>query len=90
MASVRWSVTIVFGRIRPRDITRTSHCQDSNWVKKVKHSHNTPMKVQGGEEVQLVLIHDLDTRWGEWSASRPRRTLPPGKGPAVPNGQEAW
>jgi hypothetical protein len=27
--------------------------------------------------------------WGEWSASRPGRTLPPGKGPPVPTGQEA-
>jgi len=26
---------------------------------------------------------------GEWSASRPDRTLPPGKGPPVPIGQEA-
>jgi hypothetical protein len=26
---------------------------------------------------------------GEWSASRPRRALAPGKGPAVPTGQEA-
>jgi hypothetical protein len=26
---------------------------------------------------------------GEWSASRPGRALPPGKGPAVPIGQEA-
>jgi hypothetical protein len=26
---------------------------------------------------------------GEWSASRPGRSLPPGKGPPVPIGQEA-
>jgi hypothetical protein len=26
---------------------------------------------------------------GEWSASRPDRALPPGKGPSVPTGQEA-
>jgi hypothetical protein len=26
---------------------------------------------------------------GEWSASRPSRALPPGKGPLVPIGQEA-
>jgi hypothetical protein len=26
---------------------------------------------------------------GEWSASRPGRTLPPGKGPPVPIGEEA-
>jgi hypothetical protein len=33
--------------------------------KKVKQSHNTPMEAQGGEEVYLLLIHDLGTRWGE-------------------------
>jgi hypothetical protein len=27
--------------------------------------------------------------WGEWSASRPGRALPPGKGPPVPIGEEA-
>jgi hypothetical protein len=39
------------------------------------------MEAHGGEEVQILLIHDLDTRWGEWSASHPGRALPPGKGP---------
>jgi hypothetical protein len=43
----------------------------------------------GGEEVLLLLIHDLGTTWGEWAASRPGRTLPPGKGPPVPIVQEA-
>jgi hypothetical protein len=47
------------------------------------------MEALGGEEVQLLLIHDLGTRWGEWSASRPGRALPPGKGPPVPIVQEA-
>jgi hypothetical protein len=28
-----------------------------------------------------LLIHILDTRWGEWSASHPVPALPPGKGP---------
>jgi hypothetical protein len=31
------------------------------------------MKGQGGEEVQLLLIHDLGTRWGEWPGSLPSR-----------------
>jgi hypothetical protein len=31
-------------------------------------------------------ILDLDTRLGEWSASRPPATLPPGKEPLVPIG----
>jgi hypothetical protein len=38
----------------------------------------------GREEVQFLLIPDLGTRWGEWSASRPGRALPPGKGPRYP------
>jgi hypothetical protein len=49
-----------------------------------KLSHNTPMVEQGGEDVQLLLIHELDTRCGEWSASRIDHALPPGKGPMVP------
>jgi hypothetical protein len=32
---------------------------------------------------------NLGTRWGEWSASRPGRALPPGKEPPVPTVQEA-
>jgi hypothetical protein len=36
----------------------------------------------------LLLILDLSTSWGEWSASRTCRALPPGKGP-VPIGLEA-
>jgi hypothetical protein len=47
------------------------------------------MKAHGGEEVHLLLILDLGTRWGEWSASRPGRALAPGKNPPVPIGQEA-
>jgi hypothetical protein len=47
------------------------------------------MEALGGREVQLLLIHDLGTREGEWSESRPGRALPPGKGPPVPIGQEA-
>jgi hypothetical protein len=42
----------------------------------------------GGEEIKILLIHDLGTGWGEWSASRPGRDLPPGKGPPVPIVQE--
>jgi hypothetical protein len=47
------------------------------------------MEALGGEEIQLLLIYELGTRWGEWSASRPGRALPPGKGPPVPIVQEA-
>jgi hypothetical protein len=31
---------------------------------KVKQSHNIHMEVQGGEEIQLLLIIDLATIWG--------------------------
>jgi hypothetical protein len=44
------------------------------------------MKAVRGEEVQLLLILDLGTRLGEWSASRPGRALPQGKEPPVPIG----
>jgi hypothetical protein len=43
----------------------------------------------GGRGVYLLLIHDLGTRRGEWSASRLGSALVPGKGPPVPIGQEA-
>jgi hypothetical protein len=38
------------------------------------------MDGQGGQETYLLLILNLGTRRGEWSASRPGRALPPGKG----------
>jgi hypothetical protein len=59
------------------------------YYSKVKQSLYTPWRRLGGEEVELLLIHDLGTRWGEWSASRPGRALTPGKGPPVPIVQEA-
>jgi hypothetical protein len=46
------------------------------------------MEVQGGEEVQLLLIHDLDIRCGVVSLT-PRPRITPGKGPPVPIVQEA-
>jgi hypothetical protein len=47
------------------------------------------METLGGEEVELLLVHDLGTRCGKWSASRPGRALLPGKWPPVPILQEA-
>jgi hypothetical protein len=35
------------------------------------------------------LFHDLGTKWGEWSESRPGHALPLGKVPTVPTEQEA-
>jgi hypothetical protein len=43
----------------------------------------------GERGVQFLPILDLGTRWGEWSASRSGRALPPGKGPLIPIVQEA-
>jgi hypothetical protein len=57
---------------------------------KVKQSHNIVMELQGVEDVQLLLIHDLVTKWGEWSASRPDRASPQGKGSPEPIVQKAW
>jgi hypothetical protein len=37
------------------------------------------MEALGGKEVQLLLIHDLGTRWGEWSALRHGRAFTPGE-----------
>jgi hypothetical protein len=42
--------------------------------------HYTPRRRLGGEELQLLLILYLETRWGEWSASLPGRALASGKG----------
>jgi hypothetical protein len=44
------------------------------------------MEVLGGRGGIALLILDLGTRWGEWSASRSGRALVPGK---VPTGQDA-
>jgi len=50
----------------------------------LKKSRYTPWRRLGGEEVWLLLIHNLGTRWGEWSASRPGRALSRGKDPRYP------
>jgi hypothetical protein len=47
------------------------------------------MEALGGRGGIAPSHHDLGTRGGEWSASRPGRALPPGKGPPVPTVQEA-
>jgi hypothetical protein len=45
--------------------------------KELKQCHNTTVLAQGrgGDSA------DTDSRWDEWSASRPCRALPPWKGP---------
>jgi hypothetical protein len=65
------------------DVSEVRHCPDDRGSKKVKQSRNTPWW-RLGEEVYLLLILDLGTRWGEWSASRPGRALTQGKDPRYP------
>jgi hypothetical protein len=69
--------------------TRSLIFYRTEWHSKVKQSRYTPWRRMGGEEVQLLLILNLCTRWGEWSASRPGRALPLGKEPPVPIVQQA-
>jgi hypothetical protein len=47
------------------------------------------MEAQEGEEYSSYLFMTSTLDGGEWSASRHGRTLPLGKGPPVPIGQEA-
>jgi hypothetical protein len=48
-------------------------------VKKVKQSLYTPWRRLGGEEVYLLLILDLGTRWGWVVSVRPRSRFTPGE-----------
>jgi hypothetical protein len=57
---------------------------------KLKLSHYTPWRRLGGEEVKLLPILDLGTRWGGWSATRPGRTLAPGKGTPGTHCTRSW
>jgi hypothetical protein len=63
---------------------RYNSCFNSNGKAIPQHTYGGA----GGKDVQLLLIHDLDTRCGEWSASRLGCALPPEKGPPVPIVQE--
>jgi hypothetical protein len=58
-------------------------------VVKAKQSHNTPMEAQGERRYSSYSFTTSALDGGEWSASRPGRALPPGKGPPVPIVQEA-
>jgi hypothetical protein len=57
--------------------------------KKVKQSHNTRMEARGERVYSSYSFTTSVVDGGEWSASRPDRALPPGKGPPVPIVQEA-
>jgi hypothetical protein len=56
---------------------------------KVKQSRYTPWRRLGGEEYSFYSFTTSALDGGEWSASRPGRALPPGKGPPVPIVQKA-
>jgi hypothetical protein len=59
------------------------------YILKVKQSHYTPWKRLGEKRYSSYSFSTLALDGGEWSASRPGRALPPGKGPRVPIVQEA-
>jgi hypothetical protein len=57
--------------------------------KKLKLSHYTPRRRLGERRYSSYSFLTSALDGGEWSASRPGRDLPPGKGPPVPIVQEA-
>jgi hypothetical protein len=58
-------------------------------LKRAKQSHNTPMEAQGERSYSSYSFTTSEVDGGEWSASRPDRALPPGKGPPLPIVHEA-
>jgi hypothetical protein len=54
-----------------------------------KAGHNTPMEAQGGEDVELLLIHDLNARWGWVVNIMPWPCFTAGERTPVPIVQEA-
>jgi hypothetical protein len=71
----------------PSNQPAKTHASDRTATVTGKNKHLFYIIVES-KAVSLLLILNLGTRWGEWSASRPGRALPPGKGPPVPIGQE--
>jgi hypothetical protein len=66
--------------------------QEAGWEPckvKVKQSRYTPWRRLGGEKYRSYSFSTSALDGGEWSASRPGRALPSGKGPPVPIVQEA-
>jgi hypothetical protein len=87
--------------VRSQSAYVSDECSDKNlmhcfqwWVnilnisKKVKQSRYTPWRRLGGEEYRSYSFTTSALDGDEWSASRPGRALPPGKGPPVPIVQE--
>jgi hypothetical protein len=52
---------------------------DSNWLTSIKLSRYTPWSQIGGEEVQLLIILNLGTRWGWVVSVTPRPRFTPGE-----------
>jgi hypothetical protein len=48
------------------------------------------MEGREGQEVQLLLIHDLGTRWGEWSMSSPAALSPGKRAPGTTAQETGW
>jgi hypothetical protein len=70
-------------------------CTTPSHTFKAKLSHYAPWRHLGEEEVLLLLILDLGTRWGEWSASCSGHALAPARGPRYPlyrrlGGPQSW
>jgi hypothetical protein len=62
-----------------------------NIDKKVKQSHNTPMEAQGEKMYSSYSFATSAVDGGEWSASRPGRALPTGKGsPTLIVQKDGW
>jgi hypothetical protein len=68
---IQYSVHIFFGTL----------CILTSKREKSKVAPLHAMEALGGKEIQLLLIHDLGTRWREESASRLCRAYPRGKDP---------
>jgi hypothetical protein len=59
------------------------------YMLKLELSHYTPRRRLGREDVKLLLILDLCTRWGWMVSVTPRPRFSPGEGTPVPIVQEA-
>jgi hypothetical protein len=86
---INWLIPKFWSTIRAISWTLSLPCVLHLWHYK-KQSRYTPWRRLGG--VRWYSSYSFTTSaldWGEWSASRPGRALPPGKGPPVPIGEEA-
>jgi hypothetical protein len=76
-------------------ITNLSFALKHTWFRitaavTLKQSHNTPMEAQGWDDVELLLIYDLGTRWGWVVSVTPRPRFTPGKTTAGSHWTGGW